>query len=200
MNALKGQSIDGFLNAIAAKDPTPGGGSVAAFTGAVAACLSSMVCAITVGKSDNPALERIAAASQELREHLLVLAEEDGEAFKKVMTAYRLPKDDHRCRAIDEALVGAAEVPLKTAQTCIDLLTHLDELARAGSRSAVSDIGVAALLAQTAIDGALLNVVININQIKERKLSDRFSLLNDELTERSKKLSSSCLAAVRARL
>ncbi len=200
MNTLTEQSIDGLLNAIAAKDPTPGGGSVAAFTGAVAACLSSMVCAVTAGKSDNPALERIAAASTELRERLLVLAEEDGEAFKKVMTAYRLPKDDHRRRVIDKALAGAAEVPLKTAQTCIDLLAHLDELVQVGSRSAVSDIGVAALLAQAAIDGALLNVMININQIKERKLSDRSRLLNDELTERSKKLSSSCLTAVRARL
>ncbi|MCI2426641.1 cyclodeaminase/cyclohydrolase family protein [Candidatus Acetothermia bacterium] len=200
MNTLKKQSIDGFLNAIAAEDPTPGGGSVAAFTGAVAACLITMVCAITASKSDNPALGRIAASSKELRERLLILAEEDGEAFKRVMTAYRLPKSDHRRCAIDEALIKAAEVPLETAQRCIDLLVHLDELVQVGSKSTVSDIGVAVLLAMAAIDGALLNVMININQIKERKLSERFRLLNDELTERSKQLSSACLAAVRARL
>ncbi len=200
INTIKGESIDSFLNAIAAKDPVPGGGSVVAFTGAIAVSLALMVCAITTAKSGNPAVEKIAAAAKELRERLLLLVDEDGEAFTKVMAAFRLPKDNHRRRMIDNALVKAAEVPLDTAQTCIDLLTLLDELVQVGSRSAVSDIGVAALLAQAAIDGALLNVMININQIKDEKLSEAFRRQHDALTERSKQLSSSCLAAVQARL
>jgi glutamate formiminotransferase/formiminotetrahydrofolate cyclodeaminase len=177
MQGAEGQSLSGFVASVASSTPTPGGGSVAAHTGALAAALVQMVAGLTVGRKKyadvdaemRDVAQRAAAAGQRLTQ----LVELDAQAYTAVSAAYKLPKDTpeqiaQRDAAITAALIGASEVPLETARACADVAALAEVVATRGNQNAVSDAGVAALLADAACRGAAYNVRINVAALPDR--------------------------------
>lgn len=171
-----GETVDGFMSSVAGPTPTPGGGSVAAHAGALGAALAQMVAGLTIGKKKYAAVEEemkeLALQGASLRRALTVLVERDAQSYDAVRDAYQLPKDTDeqqaaRAAAIREALIGAAEVPLETARTAVEVTALAAALAERGNSNAVSDACVAALLAEAACKGAVLNVRINVASLDE---------------------------------
>lgn len=166
-----------FLDELASGSPTPGGGSVAALSGAMAAGLVTMVCDLTIGKKSYADFDDEARALREraetLRTELQRLAQEDIEVFNRLSAAYKLPRTTDadaasRRAAIQAVTKQASEVPLRTARAAVGLLPLCAPLARRGNRLVVSDIGVAALLIQAAVPSALLNVEINLGVLEDQ--------------------------------
>jgi glutamate formiminotransferase / formiminotetrahydrofolate cyclodeaminase len=175
--APKAATLDGFVAAVASNNPVPGGGSVAAHTGALAAALAHMVAGLTVGRKKYVAVDtrmrEIAGTAAALGAQLSTLVQRDAEAYTHVSAAYKLPQDTDdatsaRAAAIERALVGASNTPLETAQLCADIAALAAECARDGNTNAVSDAGVAALLAEAAARGAAYNVRINAKSMADR--------------------------------
>jgi formiminotetrahydrofolate cyclodeaminase len=165
-----------FLDALASKEPVPGGGSGAALGGALAAALVSMVCNLTIGKKGyeevSAAMGEILAESEALRRELPQLLEADTQVYSKVMEAYRLPhktpeEKATREAAYQQALKEAAQVPLAIAQRCARIVELALPAAEMGNQWAVSDAGVGALLAEACLHAALLNVTINLASITD---------------------------------
>jgi glutamate formiminotransferase / formiminotetrahydrofolate cyclodeaminase len=175
--AAGGESIGGFVGAVASSAPVPGGGSVVALAGSLAAALAQMVAGLTVGRKKYAAVEaemkelglRAAALVRRLGE----LKDEDAAAYATVSAAYQLPKEGPeqvaaRDAAIQGALLKAAEVPLETARWCAEVATLAALCAEKGNVNAASDAGVAALLAEAACRGAAYNVRINVSAMAEK--------------------------------
>jgi len=169
-------SLAGFLDRLAAPTPTPGGGSVAALTGALGVSLLSMVTGLTIGKKGYEAVQaEMSEVAQELapmRTRFLGLVDEDARAFDKVMAARRLPKASEtekqaRSAAIQEATKGACEVPLKVMTLAVQALKLGVQVAEKGNKNSVSDAGVAGFCLRSALQGAFLNVFINLPGIKD---------------------------------
>lgn len=167
----KEKSTDDFINDVASASPAPGGGSVAALAGSLGAALTSMVSRLTVTKkkykSVHDELGSILARSEILRQDLTELIVRDKEAFDKVMLAFKLPKDSEeevkaRAVQIEETNKGAALVPLKVAEKSLEILSLAKVVADKGNLNSITDSGVAALMAKAGMDGAILNVRINI--------------------------------------
>jgi len=165
-----------FLDALASKEPVPGGGSGAALAGALSAALVSMVCNLTVGKKGYEEVSDSMAAlrdkSEALRRELPALLEADTQVYSRVMAAYRLPRASAEEKAAREtamqtALKEAAEVPLTIAERCAQVVDLALPAAEMGNQWAVSDAGVAVYLAEAAMRAALLNVTINLSSIKD---------------------------------
>jgi methenyltetrahydrofolate cyclohydrolase len=165
-----------FLDVLASKESVPGGGSGAALAGAQAAALVSMVCNLTIGKKGYEHVEGpmrdLLAKSEALRRELPQLLEADTQVYAQVMAVYRLPRtsDEERATrgtAMQRALKEAAEVPLTIADRCSQVIDLALPAAEMGNPWAVSDAGVAVLLAEAAMRGALLNVTINLASIKD---------------------------------
>lgn len=174
--------LSGFLSALASGSATPGGGSVAALTGAQAAGLVAMVCNLTIGKKAYAAFEddarALLAQAQARQAELAAFIQADTDAFDQIMAAYKLPKstDDElatRKAAIQAATITATEVPLAMAAAARAVLPLCAPLARHGSRTAVSDVGAAALAVRAAVPTALLNVAINLASIDDPAFAER---------------------------
>ncbi|HEU4325788.1 MAG TPA: cyclodeaminase/cyclohydrolase family protein [Roseiflexaceae bacterium] len=185
------QRLGQFMDALASGAPTPGGGSVAALSGALAAGLITMVCDLTIGKRQYADFEEEARAlrerSEALRADLQALAQTDIDMFTKLSVAYKLPRTTEadaalRRAAIQNASKQAAEAPLRTARAVADLLPLCLPLARMGNRLAVSDIGVAALLIRAAVPAALLNVEINLSILQDQTFTREARARMDDLT------------------
>ncbi|MBC8444641.1 MAG: cyclodeaminase/cyclohydrolase family protein [Chloroflexi bacterium] len=179
-NRLTDNRVDQFLDALASSAPAPGGGSVAALSGALGAALVSMVCNLTVGKTKYAHVQddiaALLAQSEALRHKLTDLLEADVQAFTGVSTAYKMPRSTDeeklaRSDAIQQALKAATVVPMDVAEACIQVLDLCMPVAEKGNVNAVSDAGVAALMAEAALRSAALNVIININAIKDESFS-----------------------------
>ncbi|WP_299028484.1 glutamate formimidoyltransferase [uncultured Thermanaerothrix sp.] len=164
-----------FLEALAAPTPTPGGGSAAAFTGAMAAALVAMVARLTLGKkkyeSVKPQMWQILEEVENLRRILLSAVEEDAKAFEAVMAALKLPKDTpeqevDRQKALQNAYLHAAEVPLKVAQTTLTVMSLAQQAVASGNLNAITDAASAATLAHSAIICAGYNVRINTSALE----------------------------------
>ncbi|HBF42248.1 MAG TPA: methenyltetrahydrofolate cyclohydrolase [Desulfobacteraceae bacterium] len=165
-----------FLARTASSDPVPGGGSVSALGGAIAAALSEMVANLTIGKkgyetSGNDMLE-VVKESRNLREKLVADIDRDSEAYGHVMAAFRLPNDTEeqkrkRGQAVQDGLKKAALVPLGIARDAGHILDLAGKVVAEGNKNAVTDGAVAAMMARTAVLGALLNVKINLASIKD---------------------------------
>jgi len=185
-------SIQHFLDELASKAPTPGGGSAAAIIGAMGAGLVSMVCNLTIGKKGYEAVDAdmraTLDASESLRARLSDTVRADVEAFDRVMGAYRLPKETDadkqaRSEAIQAALKAATDVPLACAKDCAELIQLSRIAAEKGNRNVISDAGVAVLAAYAALKSAALNVYVNTGGIKDEAFAqERISELNAILT------------------
>ncbi len=171
-----GESLGSFVASVAAPTPAPGGGSVAAHAGALGAALAQMVAGLTIGKKKYAAAEsemkEVALQSAELVNELSSLMKRDAEAYSQVMGAYKLPAESPadaavKKEAVTAALLGAAEVPLETARACVRVLELSAAVAARGNTNAVSDAGVAALLAEAACKGAVYNVRINVGALDD---------------------------------
>ena len=187
--ALASSTITGFLSELASSSPAPGGGSVAALSGACGAGLISMVCNLTIGKKQYVDVEeeitQVLKKSEATRKKLIDLIDEDTSAFNDVMRAFKLPKDTdnqkkQRSEAIQKGYKKAALVPLETAQTCEQLLDLANIVAQKGNQNSITDAGVAALMASSGIHSAVFNVKINLGSIKDK---DFVHTIEQELSE-----------------
>ncbi len=182
-----------FSEEVASKKATPGGGSVSAYMGALAAGLVCMVARVTLGRKDSAnksaRLTEIVSEGEKLRQELLRLVAEDAAAFDSVIQAYKLSKDktDARTKAIQDATMKAAEVPMSTIELAHQSMKLAGELAEIGTPSALSDVATAVAASMGAVDGAASNVLINLNSIKDRnyvdKMSKRLSALRSDASQ-----------------
>jgi glutamate formiminotransferase len=171
-----------FLDAVARPTSTPGGGSVAAFAGAVAASLGQMVAGLSRGKKSQAAYaEPLAAALKQFEIESQALAQaidRDAQSFESVMAAHRLPKatateQQQRENAIQESLRRAAEVPLEVARRAAQVFARLRQLEAISSPSMLSDVRVGQLMAAAAVRGAVANVEINLESISDVTYTQR---------------------------
>ena len=190
-----------FLEAVASSDPVPGGGSVAAYAGALSAALIRMVAGLTLGRKKYAAVESemtvIAGNAHKLSEALSRLVERDAAAYAAVSAAYKLPKDDaSRAGAIESALLGAAEVPLETARLCAEAAALAADVAGKGNSNAITDAGVAALLADAGCRGAAWNVRVNVISLANRQSGAHLEAEAASLVEAAAASSAEAVAAV----
>jgi glutamate formiminotransferase/formiminotetrahydrofolate cyclodeaminase len=171
--------ITQFIDELAAPTPTPGGGSASAYAGALAAALVMMYVGLKLARMERDAaqgkkhdetllaeLRQAHRAAQTLKETLSKAVENDARVYEAVLAVYRLPKDaPERAAKIQRALHGAAEVPMRVAENCAEVLRLARAVMGKGLKSAHSDLQVAKLLAQAAMQGALLNVQTNLESI-----------------------------------
>ena len=203
------QSVGKYLNDAAAKLPAPGGGSVSALAGALGAAMASMVANFTVGKEKykdvEEEMEQILSESEELRKRLAELTDADVQAYGKVSTAYRMPKSTDeekakRSRAIQEACKEALGVPLEATKCCHEILKLSRRLVDIGNVNLISDVGVAVILAEAALQAAALNVEINLVSIKDEAfVTERETILASLLSE-GEKIEEEVLKKVKAKM
>jgi formiminotetrahydrofolate cyclodeaminase len=180
--AITGISIDDFLDRLASKDPTPGGGGAAAIMGAMGAALVSMVCNVSYGKKGceaaEPELREVCAQSEALRKRLTGMVADDVSAFDELMAAYKLPKNtdedkERRSLAIQASLKRATEVPLACARDCAEVIRLSRRAGEYGYLGVISDAGVGVSAAYAAARSAALNVYINAPSLKDRAFAER---------------------------
>jgi glutamate formiminotransferase/formiminotetrahydrofolate cyclodeaminase len=175
IRAAEGPTLDGWIDELAGGAPVPGGGSAAALAGTLAAALVAMVARLTIGRKAYAAVEgrakEIEAEADRLRGELRRLVDEDAAAYTAVSEAYKVPKDDPvRAKAIDQALLGAARVPLTVAHLAGAVRKLAQEMEQMGNKNARSDARVADGLARAAIAGALENVRVNVEALSDPAL------------------------------
>jgi glutamate formiminotransferase/formiminotetrahydrofolate cyclodeaminase len=187
--------MKGFIDTVAANTPAPGGGSVAALAGSLASALGGMVCGLTIGKKKyldvSEELKLILRQVESFRSELTFLIEKDAQAFEQVVAARRLPKYNdfeiaRRNVKIQEATLGASSVPLEVMEKTVAVMELLPTIAEKGNVNSISDVGVANLMALSAVKGANLNVRINLPGLEDAQKKEEFggkskSLLNKAL-------------------
>jgi methenyltetrahydrofolate cyclohydrolase len=188
---LTDKSVNTFLDELASSAPAPGGGSVAALAGALGAALISMVSNLTIGKEKYAGVQDeitvLLKKSESLRKKLADLLEEDVAAYTVLSQTMKMPRDTEeqksaRARAMDKALKGAIDVPMRVAETCVAVMELCSPAAEKGNMNAVSDAGVGVLLAEAGLRGAALNVLINLGWMKDtRFVSETRKKLSDLL-------------------
>ena len=199
-----------FLDELASKAPTPGGGGAAAYAGALAAALAAMVGNLTIGKKKYAAVEghvRMAVDDLDaMRRQLVDLIDADARAFGPLAACYGMPRDTEEERAsrdaaMQDALVDAIEVPLEIMGVCLEVLEECDYLAENGSRLALSDVGCAVALGRAAVHAASLNVVINVksvaDQVRASNYRDRMNALIRKADELYDKIYPAVIEAIR---
>lgn len=186
-----------FAEETASESPAPGGGSISAYMGALAAALGTMVANLSAHKAgwDDRWKEFSDQADRghEILQQLLHLVDEDTEAFNRIMDAFKMPKSSEeekaaRAAAIEDATLYATRIPLSTMETACAVFPLLESMARTGNPASVSDAGVGALAARSAVLGAQLNVRINAASLKNRDEADR-------LTARAAEIAAEAIAA-----
>ena len=183
-------SVRDYAARLASADPTPGGGSAAALVGALAASLGEMVANFTRDKEGWAEVEPALAKLTTHRDILLDLTDRDAEAYAAVGAAYKLPKSTDaektaRAAAIQEALKASAQVPLGVIRELSEAVTLLPVLLEHGNRNLVSDVGVAADFAQSALRCAWLNVEINLSGVKDEDYQNSVRQSMEELISKA---------------
>ena len=178
-------TIKEFINKVLSNDPVPGGGSVSALNGALATSLAAMVANLTIGRKKyvevNEIMEDLSVRFEELTRQLITDVDRDSEAYDRVFSAFKLPKENGmkkkaiRSETIQKESKYAAQVPMEVARTVHSILPMIDVVARKGNSNAVTDACVSMMCARTAILGALLNVRINLTSIKDEKFVKEMS-------------------------
>lgn len=170
-------TLKDFLDKVAGSDPAPGGGSIAALNGAIAAALAAMVAGLTIGKKGYEAHEELMQHIRRLacgqQSQFMADVDRDSEAYNRVFACFKLPKvtDDEkaaRSAAIQEATREAAEIPMQVARNAYELMSIIADVAGLGNRNAITDACVAMMSARSAVLGALMNVRINLGSLKDR--------------------------------
>ena len=166
------RTLRAFSDDLSSSAPVPGGGSAAAYAGAMGAGLAAMVGRIAERKGPTEATSALIAEADNLRADFIRLVDDDSAAYARVAEAMKLPKasdDEKRARTerLQAALLAASRVPLEVAKTSRRLLDLCERTVQSAASATVSDVGVGALLAETALRGAALNVMINLASVKD---------------------------------
>jgi glutamate formiminotransferase/formiminotetrahydrofolate cyclodeaminase len=192
-----GESVSGFLASVASSNPVPGGGSVAAHAGALAAALAQMVAGLTIGKKKYAAVDaemkEAALKAVALGNQLATLVKRDAEAYALVSEAYKLPKEPadaaaRRSETVTNALLKAAQVPLETARAAVEVARVAVLVAEKGNTNAVTDAGVAALLAAAAARGAAYNVRVNVQALDDKSKGQSLAREAEQLVKKANDL------------
>lgn len=200
-DSLISRSCEQFASVLAAKEPVPGGGGAAAYVGALAAALCSMVGNYTTGKKTYAAVEgdvqRMLLEADAARLRLLELVQEDADTFLPLSAAYGLSKDDpSRESTLEEATKGACTAPLEMMRQLSHVIELLEEMGAKGSRMLLSDVGVGALLARAALEAASLNVFVNTKTLKDRRFAEQTEAEVDALLAEYAPRAETCAARV----
>lgn len=191
---LVDMTLTEFAEETASESPAPGGGSIAAYMGALGAALSTMVANLSAHKPgwDDRWKEfsDYAERGHALMTRLLALVDEDTAAFNKIMAVFSMPKSTPeekaaRAEALETATLYATEVPLRTMEASYDVFDYAEAMAREGNPASVSDAAVGALAARAAVVGALLNVRINAAGLKNRENAEKLLARADEIDKKS---------------
>lgn len=183
-------TVKDFLDRVAGSDPVPGGGSIAALNGAIAAALAAMVAGLTINKkgyeTHDEIMRRIQALAVKQKNEFLADVDHDSEAYNKVFDCFRMPKSTDeektaRSAAIQEATRFAALIPMQVARKSYELMSIIADVARLGNRNAVTDACVAMMSARSAVLGALMNVRINLGSLKDKAFVEQLQAEADEL-------------------
>lgn len=206
---LINMNLQEFADETASESPAPGGGSISAYVGSLGVSLATMVANLS---SHKPGWDerweefsKWAEKGQLLKDQLLMLVDEDTRAFNRIMAAFGLPKSSEeekkaRTKAIQDATKYATEVPFKVMQLSYDSMAVLEAMAKAGNPNSISDAGVGALCARTAVMGAYLNVKINVKGLADKKFARSILQKGKTIEEGAKKAESNILAVVRRKI
>ena len=202
---LTERSCASFAEALAAKEPVPGGGGAAALAGALGVALCSMVGNFTSGKKTYAAVEddvrRMLAEAEAVRLRLVELVDEDAEAFYPPSRAYAIPRDDPaRADTLEEATKGACAAPLEMMRQVCQAIELLEEMGEKGSRMLVSDVGCGALLCRAALEAASMNVFVNTKTLRDRAFAEAVEAECDAMLDAYIPRAEACAALVMARI
>ena len=183
------QTCGGFLDALASKAPTPGGGGASALVGALGAALCTMVGNYTVGKQKYAGVEEdvkaLMAKAEDLRARLLALVDADAAAFEPLSKVYAIPKDDpNRAQVMEQCLRDAAAAPMEILRLSCEVIDLHSEMLEKGSVMMLSDVGTGVVLCQSAMQGAALNVKVNTKSMADRTYAQTMNDEVDGLVER----------------
>jgi len=202
-------TLSQFLEAVAAPSPTPGGGSVSALAGSLAAALVEMVINLTTGKKGfeekEPELQKIRVEARSCREALTGAISQDSLAYEAVMKAYLLPKKTEeekkkRKEAIQQALKRAADPPLFTAAESLKVMQLCREAVEKGNPNTVSDAAVGALLADAALAGGIFNVLVNLSALEDKHSAERMKKELQRLGAEGESIKKAILARVKEKI
>ncbi|MDR3541864.1 MAG: cyclodeaminase/cyclohydrolase family protein [Desulfosporosinus sp.] len=209
MNKVWEWTTEEFLTVSASSAPTPGGGSVSAYVGGLAAAMTCMVANLTIGKEKykdvEPQVKEILTQAETVLNDLKVGLSQDIDEFSHFMAALKLPKgtDEEksvRTGKLQEVLISATDTPLGIAQNCFKILQLAQKLAPIGNTGAISDAGVAAYLAESALKSAMLSVDINLPQIKDEGYKEKVVAERARLFEQAAIICAETMAVVQSRL
>ena len=194
-----------FLTLLAAKEPVPGGGGVAALVGALGVALCSMVGNYTAGKKTYAGVEddvqRMLAEAEDVRQRLIELVQEDADAFVPLSRAYAIPRDDpKRADTLERCTKLACAAPLEMMRQTGKAIALLEEMGQKGSRMLLSDIGCGALLCRAALEAASLNVYVNTKTLKDLEFAHATEQECDDLLAEFVARAEACATDVRARI
>ena len=181
-----------FVDVLASKAAVPGGGGAAALAGAIGMALGSMVCNLTTGKKKyaqyEEAIQEILVKAGKLQEELLSMIDKDAEGFYPLSKAYGLPtsteeEKQYKAETMEKCLKVACEVPMNIVRLCHDSIKLHEELVDKGSELAISDVGCGVQCLRAAILSAQLNVIINVNSMKDREYAQKIDRECNQLVE-----------------
>lgn len=199
----------GFANETASESPAPGGGSIAAYMGALGASLATMVANLSSHKPGwDERWEEFsdwAEKGQKIKDDLMALVDEDTNAFNRIMNAFGLPKNSDqekaiRDQAIQDATRYATEVPFKTMEKAFSSFDVIKAMAETGNPNSVTDAGVGALCARSAVMGAFLNVKINASGLKDKNFASEIISKAEAIQQQAKALEEEILKLVNEKI
>lgn len=194
-------SVTEFKNMVASNSPAPGGGSVSALASTLGTSLLTMVGGLTISKKKFRSLDEniqnkfshLQSEFNTILEELMLLIDKDTEAFNLIMNAYQLPKisddeKDYRNQKIQEGTIEAIKVPFRVVELSYQVLENVDYIIEYGNKNTLSDIGVSVLMLYAGLEGAILNVKINLSGIEDMNQKEYYSSKVDEYLSQAKKL------------
>ncbi|WP_270941442.1 cyclodeaminase/cyclohydrolase family protein [Romboutsia lituseburensis] len=210
---LVDMSIIEFSDEVDSNSPAPGGGSVAALASNIGVGLARMMAHLSFGKKKYESLDESIRQEfvnrfnklADIRQELVVLIDKDTESFNEVMKAMKMPKETEaekkaRKNAIQDATLFSIDVPFKTAKLSLKALELLDFVVDNGNQNAITDIGVGTLMIYTGLEGAILNVKVNLMGIENKEIHDSYSESCKEILNKAKQIKDKIIDEVHAKL
>lgn len=197
MEKMAQKSCVDFIEVLASKAAVPGGGGAAALAGAIGMALGSMVCNLTTGKKKyaqyEESIQEILDKAAKLEEELLSMIDKDAEGFYPLSKAYGLPtsteeEKQYKTETMEKCLKVACEVPMDIVRLCFDSIKLHEELVDKGSKLAISDVGCGVQCLRAAILSGQLNVIINVNSMKDREYAEKIEKECNQLVQEGVKI------------
>ena len=202
-------TVTDFANEVDSNSPAPGGGSVSALASDIGVGLARMMAHLSFGKKKFEALDDKTKEEfkvrfdklGEIRTELSTLVDKDTESFNEFMKALKLPKETDeekvaRAKAMEEATIFSIEVPYKTAKLSLEALKLLDFLVANGNQNAITDIGVGTLMIATGMEGAILNVKVNLMGLENKEIHDKYSKGCKDMLSEGQKIKDDIIAKI----